>query len=146
MKVCFETFGCRLNRAEALQMEADYLANGWERTEKHSDADLIVVRGCSVTRRAQRDCDRLVAHLKRRYPMTKLIVTGCLKDDSASNLSPVVRRAREIAVSQGKIPIAANESQTELQGAGDAIPTRTARAYLKVQDGCSGKCAFCIVP
>ena len=29
MKVCFETFGCRLNRAEALDQEAEYLAAGW---------------------------------------------------------------------------------------------------------------------
>ena len=43
MKVCFETFGCRLNKAEALQMEAEYAAKGWERTEKHSDADLFVL-------------------------------------------------------------------------------------------------------
>ena len=43
MKVCFETFGCRLNKAEALQQEADYLAAGWELAEKHSDADLFVL-------------------------------------------------------------------------------------------------------
>ena len=33
MKVCFETFGCRLNKAEALQQEADYAAKGWEITD-----------------------------------------------------------------------------------------------------------------
>ena len=28
----------------------------------------------------------------------------------------------------------------------DCIPLQTSRAYLKIQDGCSGKCTFCIVP
>ena len=68
MKVCFETFGCRLNKAEALQMEADYLSDGWEVTTKHSDASLFIIRGCSVTARAQYECEKLIAHIKRRYP------------------------------------------------------------------------------
>lgn len=122
MKVCFETFGCRLNRAEALDMEADYLARGWTITEKHSEAHEIVVRGCSVTARAQKDCERLIAHLKAKYPHTKIVVTGCIKDKT-----PVASPAQ---TSQAEVP----------------VPTRTARAYLKVQDGCSGQCTFCIVP
>ena len=118
MKVCFETFGCRLNRAEALQTEADYLAQGWATTDSHSDADLIVVRGCSVTARAQHDCERLIDHLRRKYPVKRLIVTGCLPG-----------------------------AQREIRPAApDAIPVRTARAYLKVQDGCNAACTFCIVP
>ena len=121
MKVCFETFGCRLNKAEALDMEAFYLAKGWERTESHADANLIVVRGCSVTARAQRDCEKLIDHLRRRYPRTPLRVCGCLRQKSRMAAPPSADEAT-------------------------AIPMRTARAYLKVQDGCSGRCSFCIVP
>ena len=128
MKVCFETFGCRLNKAEALQMEADYLAAGWELTDSHSDADLFVVRGCSVTARAQRDCEKTVAHLKRRYPNVPVRVCGCLK---ARNEASSRLLARSL--------FSPDPSPT-------AVPVRTARAYLKVQDGCSGKCTFCIVP
>lgn len=116
MKVCFETFGCRLNRAEALQMEAEYLAKGWEVTTKHSDADLFVIRGCSVTRRAEHDSLKLIDHLKRKYPNRAIKIYGCLKDAKK------------------------DEPPSE------AIPQRTARAYLKLQDGCSGRCTFCIVP
>ena len=136
MKVCFETFGCRLNKAEALQMEAEYAANGWERTEKHSDADLFVVRGCSVTMRAQRDCEKLIAHLKRRYPTVPIRVYGCLKDEKDGSRSAESR----------KTP--APKFGLEIDNLDEAthVPTRTARAYLKVQDGCSGKCTFCIVP
>ena len=123
MKVCFETFGCRLNKAEALQMEADYLADGWEVTDRHADADLFVVRGCSVTSRAQHECEKLVDHLKRHYPKARLKVCGCL----ANAMTLSTSRLRAPATSQ-------------------SLPLRTARAYLKVQDGCAGNCTFCIVP
>lgn len=124
MKVCFETYGCRLNKAEALQMEADYLAAGWETTTVHKDADLIVVRGCSITQRAQSDCENLIAHLKKHYPNTAVHVCGCLRAKNHHPPLPAMLKMK----------------------ADDALPDRTARAYLKVQDGCAGKCAFCIVP
>lgn len=124
MKVCFDTFGCRLNRAEALENEAELLARGWTRTDNHADADLIIVRGCSVTRRAQHDCERLIKHIRRKYPMKRLVATGCLQEKNDVFLRNELGKAAGIV----------------------AVPTRTARAYLKVQDGCSGKCTFCIVP
>ena len=126
MKVCFETFGCRLNRAEALDQEAEYISDGWKLTSSHSDADLIIVRGCSVTRRAQRDCEQLIAHIRRKYPLKRIMIEGCLATNSSAKIA--VRHAP--ATTNGTPP----------------VPTRTARAYLKVQDGCAGKCTFCIVP
>jgi threonylcarbamoyladenosine tRNA methylthiotransferase MtaB len=128
VKVCFETFGCRLNKAEALQMEAEYVAQGWTPTSSHSEADLIVVRGCSVTQRAQRDCEKFIAQLKQRHPLTAIRVCGCL---NAANRSTAGLEKRP-SFNPPSDP--------------DAVPVRTARAYLKVQDGCSGKCSFCIVP
>lgn len=143
MKVCFETFGCRLNKAEALQMEADYIAKGWEVTATHEDAQMIVVRGCSVTESAQRDCERLIAHLKRKYPTTPLRLCGCLD----------LKRLRDLGFESKALPLAALESlrrrrnqQSSSASADTSVPTRTARAYLKVQDGCAGTCTFCIVP
>ena len=141
MKVCFETFGCRLNKAEALQMEADYLARGWQVTGNHADADLFVVRGCSVTARAQSDCEKLIAHLKHKYPLAQFRVCGCLNKSGA--LAAAIGKA--LPVSR---PLHKAESLLPRSGedAASPLPTRTARAYLKVQDGCAGKCTFCIVP
>lgn len=121
MKVRFETFGCRLNRAEALQREADFLAAGWERVDDFMDADLVVVRGCSVTSKAQTECERLIARIRRKRPDAKVLVEGCLHDkgDDDDPLPP---------------------------SDGSALPKRTARAFLKAQDGCSCHCSFCIVP
>lgn len=138
MKVCFETFGCRLNKAEALQMEAEYLAKGWLLTEKHSEADLFVVRGCSVTARAQYACEKLIEHLKRHYPNVPIRVFGCLEKKNSDKFALLQRKASRSA----KEEVDSNDAESM----GQAVPTRTARAYLKVQDGCSGKCSFCIVP
>ena len=125
MKVCFETFGCRLNKAESLQMEADYLSKGWTLAKRHADADLFVVRGCSVTARAQADCERLISHLRRRYPAVPIRICGCLASRSSD-----ARPSASGRPASGPAP----------------VPMRTARAYLKVQDGCAGTCTFCIVP
>ena len=120
MNVCFDTFGCRLNKAEALQIEAEYIAKGWRVVKKHAEADLIIVRGCSVTARAQHECEHFISRLRLKYPRKNIKVEGCLPN----------RQTHEVSVAAPK----------------DALPTRTARAYLKVQDGCSGQCTFCIVP
>ena len=120
MNVCFETFGCRLNRAEALEDEAKCLAVGHKVVTDHKEADFFVIRGCSVTSRAQRDCEKLIAHLREKYPMKRIHVTGCL-----ANARPFVIKQRD-----DRPP----------------VPMRTARAYLKAQDGCTGECTFCIVP
>lgn len=120
MNVCFETFGCRLNRAEALEDEAKCLAVGHKVVTDHKEADFVVIRGCSVTSRAQRDCEKLIAHLREKYPTKRIHVTGCLGE------------ARPFIVKQkDKTP---------------PVPMSTARAYLKAQNGCNGECSFCIVP
>ena len=131
MKARFITFGCRLNRAEALDDEARFLSDGWETTDVNSKADLFVVRGCSVTARAQRECEKLIAGLKRKHPQATVIVRGCLPGRTDDSFRPM-------ALAAGKTGILKKDTAP--------LPLRTARAYLKVQDGCSGNCTFCIVP
>ena len=138
MKVAFVTFGCRLNRAESLDLEARYRAAGHEiidlggprsvtaaytggpRSVAATIPDLILVRGCSVTAKAQRDCEKAIAHLRAQFPTAEVHPLGCLPNAQTTGAVPTVPMG--------------------------SVPMQTSRAYLKIQDGCNGKCAFCIVP
>ena len=124
MNYAFQTFGCRLNRAEALEQEASVIAAGHSVVPVGPDANVIVVRGCSVTARAQHDCEKVIKALKLQYPWAQVVVTGCYPGVRGRVLPGVLSRPAP----EGTVPM------------------RTARAYLKAQDGCSRKCAFCTVP
>ncbi len=124
MNICFDTFGCRLNRAESLEEEAKAAAAGHKIVKDHAEADLIVVRGCSVTGKAQHDCEAEIKRLKEKYPNKRIWITGCLPGARAFTV-----KAATVAKS-GENP----------------VPMRMARAYLKVQDGCNSECTYCIVP
>ena len=107
MKIAFVTFGCRLNRAESLDLEARYRTAGHEIIDLGSVPqpsvpqpsqssgpvpkttgtvpkttgtvpDLILVRGCSVTAKAQRDCEKAIAHLRTQFPTAEVRPIGCL--------------------------------------------------------------------
>ncbi len=158
MKVAFVTFGCRLNHAESLDLEAQYSAGGHEIVElgsvpKTGDPrsvaaetypggprsvsavipDLILVRGCSVTAKAQRACEKAIEHLRSRFPTAEIRTIGCLPSAQSGSVPP---------------PSLANLPTDQLANLPTCRPlnSRTSRAFLKIQDGCSGKCAFCIVP
>ena len=124
MNYAFQTFGCRLNRAEALDQEAAAIAAGHAVVPVGPDANIIVVRACSVTERAQHDCEKAIAALKVQYPWAQVVVTGCYPGARSRTLPGVLAHPAPDG----------------------AVPMRTARAYLKAQDGCGGKCAFCTVP
>ncbi len=156
MIVALKTFGCRLNRAESLDLQARLAVAGHHIVDLTSDTapDVILVRGCSVTARAQRDCEKEIERLRRRFPAARIVVGGCLP--SAVDLS------HALPTTLGTVPIseppstpqrsARRADPTKVTSGRDrtplrsAVPIATSRAYLKVQDGCSGKCAFCIVP
>ena len=131
MTIAFVTFGCRLNRAEALDLEARALAEGHLVIDLDSGTvpDVIIIRGCSVTAKAQRDCEKTIEHLRQRFPESSIRITGCLPQALPQGTDPILT---------GTVPARGSDP--------GPVPMSTSRAYLKIQDGCSGKCAFCIVP
>ena len=148
MRIAFVTFGCRLNRAEALDLEAEALAAGHEIVplgtvpiDQHAGTvpidqsagtvpiDRIIVRGCSVTAKAQHECEKAIARLRKQFPLAKTIITGCLPGALKAN--------KAINTLKAPTPKALKALKAY---------DHKSRAHIKIQDGCNGRCAFCIVP
>lgn len=137
--------GCRLAASEAEELLARILENGAVKASEPGEADLVVVGTCAVTARALSGSRRLAASL-RRATCARIVVTGCAarySPGSFEDLGGVL-----VAPHPGDVLEAAGLERAEERFF--RCETRhsswRSRALLKVQDGCDGRCSYCMVP
>ncbi len=137
-----EFLGCKVSHADAHAVRERLLANGHE---EHADrAEIAVVNTCCVTHEALRKSRHAAARAARTH--RRVYVTGCGANLSADafaglpeNVVVVPKRSEETpgAVAGDVGAIGCVQAEARL----DRI-----RAFLKVQDGCSFACNFCVIP
>ncbi|MEF2230501.1 MAG: MiaB/RimO family radical SAM methylthiotransferase, partial [Pseudodesulfovibrio sp.] len=145
------TLGCKIN-----QYETRAIAEAWSRglgAEEVADpraAGLILVNSCAVTANAVADLRQAVRRLHRDNPSAPIIITGC-----AAQVMP-----DELAALPGVVRVVAQADKGALLDGPEGFPREEpapfppfsiagydrARAVVKVQDGCSHHCTYCIVP
>lgn len=158
-RVAFVTLGCKVNFAESSTLARRFAEAGFERVPQEESADVYVINSCSVTEHADKKCRNIVRRLHRQNPDAIVAVTGCyaqlkpdaiaaiegvdlvfgnnFKDDIPSMVSELSDRGRGRIISCGTGELTAFFSAFSH---GD----RT-RSFLKVQDGCDYKCAYCTI-
>lgn len=134
--------GCKVSHADAHAVRERLLADG--HSESTGEADVAVISTCCVTNEAVAKSRKAVSRLARTHG--RVYVTGCAanlpKDALAglpSNVVVVQERSEETpaAVAGDVGAIACVQAEARL----DRV-----RAFVKVQDGCSFSCAFCVIP
>jgi threonylcarbamoyladenosine tRNA methylthiotransferase MtaB len=158
-RIAVVPFGCKVSRVEA---ESLARASAPEGPPAPEAADVVVLHGCAVTDRAERDQRRFLRRLRRTNARATLVVTGCLAQRDGETLARrpevdlVVAPARlaelerllaerEAGLLPGKIVASASVGGPDVFAATFPGEERT-RAFLKIQDGCERRCAFCVVP
>ena len=152
-RVSFQTIGCRLNQAETAAMTAGFLAAGYAITPSDAACDVAVVHGCAITRKAERDSARAARAVRLTSPDAVIIVAGC----PAEMLGDALRGEcpADLIVGQtGKFALPAllhglhpDRFPAPPSAADAPLPAfDTKRAFVKVQDGCDFRCAYCVVP
>lgn len=163
-RVTFATLGCRLNQVDTLEMQSRLAAEGFRVTAGEAPADVVVVNTCTVTGRAEASDRQAIRRLARLNPGARVVVTGCwAQTDSATvaampEVDLVVGNADKPRLAElvGGLTAATRPPRVVVSdvAALRAIPAAPiigpargrARAFLKVQEGCGHRCAFCIVP
>ena len=142
-------------------MRARLCAASLQETGSSSDADLIVVNTCTVTRRADQQARQAVRRLQRENPNAMLVVTGCYAERDPETLSAIPgvdfvlgnadrNRLAEIwhrgSPDGGKILRSPLGSDPRVLIPGELKTGGKTRPYIKLQDGCDARCSYCIVP
>jgi threonylcarbamoyladenosine tRNA methylthiotransferase MtaB len=162
-RVAFATLGCRVNQADTQQLQAALEARGFSTVPFGTAADVIVVNTCTVTARAEVSDRQAIRRARRSNPDARVVVTGCWAQTSAAEVArepgvdlvvgnadkPRLPALFEAILRTRRVPVRVEAG--DLRGARLTLenPSRAlgrSRAFVKVQDGCQHRCAFCIVP
>jgi threonylcarbamoyladenosine tRNA methylthiotransferase MtaB len=134
--------GCKVSHVDAHDVRERLLADG--HTEREDGADVAVVNTCCVTHEAVSKSRKEAARAARTH--RRVYVTGCAANLAANafvglpeNVVVVARRSEETA------GFVAGEVGALGCVQADARLDRV-RAFVKVQDGCSFSCNFCVIP
>jgi threonylcarbamoyladenosine tRNA methylthiotransferase MtaB len=164
------TLGCKVNQCDGEQISRELEVRGYAATGR-GEAEVYVVNTCTVTATADAKARKLIHKLAREHPEAMLIVTGCYgqRDREALATIPGVDAAvgnegkgeiGEVVRGLQKAREGAGAPTNADRGHGNARPTAEGRrgcgampalqgrvrAFLKVQDGCDHRCAYCVVP
>jgi threonylcarbamoyladenosine tRNA methylthiotransferase MtaB len=164
-KVFVQSFGCRASQADGAGIESSLEERGFQAVPHSGDADLVILNTCTVTSSADSDARQMVRRVHRENPAARILVTGCFAQRAPEEISAlegvtwVVGNSHKTKIADiisdgphhedyhGQVFVSDIAKTQEFLAAPvvDAYGDRT-RPNLKVQDGCSNKCAFCIIP
>src|SRR3989339_519788 len=146
MKIHFKTFGCKVNQCETAQMRADVLRSGYLISEV-IDADLIIINSCTVTSNADNKVKQYLRKCLRINTKARIYVTGCYVDREKSNLENEFSKVNFFLNSKKQnILKVLNLKFAPLTSKFLPVFNNHTRAFIKIQDGCDGKCSYCVVP
>ncbi len=152
MRVYLESVGCKLNQSEIEALARGFAQAGYRLARTSEEADLYVVNTCTVTQVADKKSRQLIRRLRRANPTACLIVTGCYAEMSPQEVRAIgevdlivgnedKERLVELAESLGR---ESSGSKAPIPGF-HALRLGHTRAFVKIQDGCNNRCAYCIV-
>lgn len=158
-RVSFHTLGCKLNFSESSTLAREFEACGYERVGANEEADVCVINSCSVTEHADKKCRNIIRKLHRRNPDAIIAVTGCyaqLKPAEIAEIEGVrivlgnnykgdlVKAILEVENNPRQIVRSCSCEDITRFFASYSSSDRS-RSFLKVQDGCDYKCAYCTI-
>ena len=135
--------GCKVSHADAQAVREALLADG-HRELDGDGADIAVISGCCVTNEALAKSRKAAARAARSH--ARVYLTGCAANLPAASLAGLPDRVTVVAKrSEETASFVAGDVGAIGCVQSDARLDRV-RAFVKIQDGCSFSCNFCVIP
>ena len=151
-KISFVSLGCPKALVDSERIITQLRAEGYELTKRHDGADVVVVNTCGFLDSAK--AESLAAIGEAMAENGKVIVTGCM----GAEPEPIRERFPNVLAITGP-----QQYESVVSAVHQAVPpahdpfldlvppqgvklTPRHYAYLKISEGCSNRCSFCIIP
>lgn len=161
------SLGCPKNQVDSEVMAASLAGSGFTIAPSPEGADIILVNTCAFILPAKEESiDEILrmAELKKTGTCSRLVVTGCLPQRYGESLAREIPEV-DLFLGTGELSAIAEHLEklaqdspppsrsvvgkpTFLMNAGHArlLSTPFYSAYLKIAEGCSNCCTYCVIP
>jgi len=162
-KVGMVSLGCPKNTVDSERVLGDLAASGYDLTPDEEDAEIIIVNTCGFIESAKKESVEAILEMAQKKTdgkCEKLIVTGCLAERHTQELLDEIPEIDHM-LGVGQYPQLKNiledvdfSTRNHVATPAEYYESYTDRllttafytAYLKISEGCSNRCAFCIIP
>lgn len=163
MRVSFYTLGCKVNQNETGALQQLFEQNGYLLAGEGESADVYVVNSCTVTNFGDQKSRKWLRRAKRENPGAVTVLTGCYPQafpeeaaaipeadvvtGTGSRHTILADVAKVLDGTESRVvditPHAKGEKFEELPL--ERFEDHT-RAFIKIEDGCDRRCAYCVIP
>ena len=165
-KIMFISLGCDKNLVDSEKMSAELIEAGFSVTDESREAEVCVINTCCFIHDAkQESIDTIIetGELKKKGKLKYLIITGCLATRYAEDIKEALPEVDAILSSSASDELITtvnslykgNLKDKSISKPIDREPEHKALrlhntlknyAYLKIADGCSKHCTYCVIP
>ncbi len=161
-KAAFYTLGCKVNQYETEAISGLFEKEGYEIVGFDEKADVYVINTCTVTNLSDRKSRQMIRRAKHNNEDSIVVVAGCYAQTAPGEVSSIpgvnlvigtkdrsriIEHIRKIESDRAQIVQVEDIMHTKgfEELVLDNYKERT-RAFLKIQEGCSQFCTYCIIP
>ena len=163
MRVTFYTLGCKVNQNETGALAQLFEENGYTVVSYEEGADVYIVNSCTVTNFGDQKSRKWLRRAKRENPGAVTVLTGCYPQAFPEEAAKITEA--DVVTGSGNRRAILADVQKVLDGEQtrvvdirphekgeqfEELPmdkfAEHTRAFVKVEDGCNRRCAYCVIP
>lgn len=163
MRVTFYTLGCKVNQNETGALAQLFEENGYTVVSNEETADVYVVNSCTVTNFGDQKSRKWLRRAKRENPGAVTVLTGCYPQAFPEEAAAIAEA--DVVTGSGNRRAILQDVRKVLEGEAERVVdirphqkgerfeelpmdkfAEHTRAFVKVEDGCNRRCAYCVIP
>ncbi|MFH0750091.1 MAG: MiaB/RimO family radical SAM methylthiotransferase [Candidatus Gottesmanbacteria bacterium] len=144
------SFGCRVNEAEKQILDQKLINIGFGWNEQHPT--FYIINSCAITGKAEREVRQHIYQIRKKYPKTTIVVTGCSATLwMKNNTKPIgadywIDNTNKETIPEFIHSLARRPLYTKTSSSSPDKFLTSGRMMIKIQEGCNRFCSYCIVP